>query len=99
MVVVRIGRGKVVGMVRGILTPTTDVTTTIPTTTTTTGTEVTVIGGQQAISRRVSISKLLVILGKLVRLEINLVAVMLVGPIHQSQLLLLLLILLQLLLM
>jgi hypothetical protein len=73
-------------MVRGVLTPTTEVATTIPTTTTTTGAEVTAIEGQQIISRRVPISKLLVILGKLVRWEINLVAVMLVGPIHQLQL-------------
>jgi hypothetical protein len=84
VVVVRTGHGKVVGMVQGILTLTTEVTTTIPTTTTTAiGTEVTTIGGRLTMSRRVPISKLRVILGKLVRLETNLVVVMLVGLIHQ----------------
>jgi hypothetical protein len=70
------------GFSMGTLTPTTEVTTTIPTTTTTIVIEATTIGGQQVISRRISISKMLVILGSLVRLEIYLVAVMLVGPIH-----------------
>jgi hypothetical protein len=84
VVVVRTGHGKVVGMVWGILTLTTKVTTTIPTTTIIAiGTEVTTIGGRLTISRRVLISKLRVILGNLVRLEIHLVVVMLVGLIHQ----------------
>jgi hypothetical protein len=52
-------------------------------TTTTIGIEAIAIGGQQVIDRRISISKLLVILGSLVRLEISLVTVMLMGPIHQ----------------
>jgi hypothetical protein len=40
------------------LTPITEVTTTIPTTTTIIGIEATTIGGQQVISRRISINKL-----------------------------------------
>jgi hypothetical protein len=59
VVVVRTGHGKMVGMVLGVLTLTTEVTTTIPTATTIAiGTEVTTIGGRLTISRRVPISKL-----------------------------------------
>jgi hypothetical protein len=87
VVVVRTGHGKVVGMVKGALILITEVTTTIPTTTTTAiGTEATTIGGRLTISRRVPISKLHVIMGKLVRLGICLEVVMLVGLIHQLML-------------
>jgi hypothetical protein len=106
MVVDRTGRGKEAGIALGVvgfsmetLIPITEVTITIPTTIAIIGIEATTIGGQQVISRRISISKLLVILGSLVILEISLVGVMLVGPIHQLQLFLSLSILLLLLLL